>query len=66
MPKINITYTPGKPAVIKVTGVSGNSCRDLSAPYANALGGRTLDDKPTAEMDQVPSARTGIQATLGG
>ena len=57
----------GQPATIEVKGVKGKHCLDLTKDLEKALGGKVLERKATAEMDQIGAATAVTQSNkLGG
>jgi len=49
--KLIITIRPDGGTTIKVTGVKGKGCKDLTKDIESALG-KVVSDKPTQEMGE--------------
>lgn len=60
MPEITITINTDGDTELKVNGVKGSGCKQLTAQIEKALG-RTTRDTPTAEMHQTVSANNTIR-----
>lgn len=61
MSAVLMKFKAGKPVEIKVEGIPGAACHDISRPYEELLGGRVISSKDTVEAALPPA-----QVTVGG
>ena len=60
MSKVIIRIKPGGKTEVKAVGIPGGDCRLATKPYLDALAGKVVSDKPTADA-QLPTVGEGVR-----
>lgn len=60
MSAVLMKFKPGKPVEIKVEGIPGSACHEISGPYEELVSGKVISSKATTDSALPPA-----QVTLG-